>query len=253
MSWTHVQGAQVGAISTTTVASLTASFASSVTPGNRVVVGAISFSSTPGRDMTCADNKTGNTYGSDVSLGYIPFSGHYDYLHIFSSVIVQGGTGFNITITTLVSTTYFYISIDEFSFSGTSSVDNTTTNTGTPTGSATYTAGNMTGLAGDDLIVMLVENENVSTTPTWVPGASFNLAYNNTNTSGATAATSYWTGNTNSSCNPTMTGLFGGTTGLWGAVGVAYKNVGGASPSLFMPPTLSLGIGGSFFQTPVNG
>jgi hypothetical protein len=178
MSWAHVQGTGVQSTSGA-VNSLSVSFASSVTAGNLAVSGIATY--IPNQDTYClvSDNKS-NTWAEDTPNFLIT-----EASCIGHSVVTTGGTSFTVTWKTdensggtSPNASYTSICIDEFSFTGTVSVDSqqtaqTTVSTKTPT------VGTALTVTGNDLIYALMEFDLYSAggTTSFTPMSGFTNAY----------------------------------------------------------------------------
>lgn len=236
MSWAHVQGGGTNSLSFG-VTSLSATFVSAVTSGNLLVSGSATYLGGGSDTYTVTDNKA-NSWTRDTTLpGTL-------------SVAVQGHTiagssvsGLAVTWTESPNPGFPAISIDEFSFTGTGAAESVISQSGT-TGTAAPAVGSLTVTGTDLIYAVLGYFSNTTVTPALT--AAFAAAYAAGQSMGINVQYKL---NATTSVNPSW--ALGASETCF-RCGVAFKGTAGGSRALFFPATLSLGAGGSFFQSGVN-
>jgi hypothetical protein len=237
MIWARVQSIAVQA-SSGLHTSIVGTLASPVTAGNLITIGYADHTAT---SVACIDNINGVSYAQVAPAS----NGGGNQTAVFWYVPPVGGAGFAITAS-WTNSAYGTLFINEWSFTPgfTITVDSFSANTGSTTA---MSAANL-AITGTDLVYAI---GNFNFNGTWTAGSGFTLGNNLSNISGASVGgqEEYILNQSSSPVTPAMTvpNAF-----PWAFSAVAFK---AASPSgkLFMPASLSLGAGGPFFNSAVNG
>lgn len=212
MSFAYVQGTGSATNNTT---SLAVAFAGNVTAGHLIVVGCTSNATTT---HTIADSQ-GNAYTQAVTLQWITTQRTSLYY------AVAKATGPCTVTMTPSASAAMALSIDEFSFAGTSSLDGTSTGTDGGTLGLAMTAGTITP-TGTDLVIAvgtLLGNHGTNSY-TVTPATGFTATYNQAGDAASgikTQTTEYQIGVTGAVA-PSMGASTGNATN-WAIVAAAFK------------------------------
>ncbi len=239
MSWTHVQGTGAAA-SEAGDASIVATFGSSVTAGNLIVVCIANYGSfTP----VVSDSKN----SVDYTLAANEISGSFQSL-IYYYIPLIGGTGFEISAVA-GGESYFAISIDEYSFSPGASIS-VDSNAGATGSASPATLASALTVSGTDLIVAVTQCPAYGT---YTVGSGFTAGYTNNYAAGNSMGigTEYLLNET-SNVNPTMAV----TASSWYFAAAAFKATGGGSgptTATLSGPTIGLiGVTSTNFTITLN-
>lgn len=223
MGWNHIQGA--GAQSSGgPINSLTASFGVAATIGN-VIICRITNSSTVAESPVFQDGS--NTYTVDA---YLNPTSNTDQAGISHAIVATPVTTITLLYTDGTGNGYMSMAIDEYSFTGSLSVDGTGTLGVATTNSPVF--GSALTVTGNDLVVAVLGVDGSSTV---TAGSGFTLRYNENlspgNAEGIAAEDAL-----NVTSNTTPSWSLGSSVACYGAA-VAYKATGGggATPWLFLP------------------
>jgi hypothetical protein len=182
MSWTHVQGTPgIGVQATSgSQTSLSATFGSSVTAGNLIVVGYVSNVAPSG--FSVKDNKNNINYATAIQDS----TGGSTTITILYYIAAVGGSSFQVTTSSSNGGGYPDLTIDEYSCSGSISTDGTAVghNSSTQnlsTSSAIVPTGNdlvyaVAGLNGSWTTVTQGNGANLRYHATQVGGTAFGVA-----------------------------------------------------------------------------
>jgi hypothetical protein len=228
--FSYVQGA--GSKATGAVSSQAVTMSGSVTPGDIVFAWSSAFMSTSSATMGATDNKGGNTWNN---LGNVTIASG-EKLSLFASVIVNGGTGFTVTITPSTSTFFPSAGIDEFTFPGFTVAQDGATVTNTGTASTQITTGTLTP-TGTDLIYAV----GGGTGPITWSSANLTLTFTSGGTSGQNdAGAGGYSLNATSPVNP----AFNASPGfVWGAIGVQFVATAAGSVGTASGSSTASGVG----------
>jgi hypothetical protein len=239
MSWSWTQSK--GGHSTTAVSSLGITLSGAAATGDIIVMSlTLHQALADAATVTVADNLGNSSYPLIVSStsGYSSI-----WLGIFAIVLPSGGTP-TVTVTSSLSS---YISADVSDFSAPPTIaGDGTASAGSATGTTSLASGTISP-TGSDLIVCAGTSYGNSDTLT--AGSGFTAASSVVGSNVAAGFLAEYVLNQTASLNPSMTSS---QSVQWACCAVAWK-VTSSTSGLFVPATLSLGSGGAFFQTPVNG
>lgn len=176
MSWAHVQKTGANNATAGLASSLSATFGSSVTAGNLVIVGVSTFDSST---ITVQDSISTANYSQAVLLGTTAMQAGIWWFVVPPG---KGGSGFDITVAGSTAGA-LAMSIDEFSFTpgATISVDATGTGNVANATPGITTPGTTLTPTGSDLIYAV---NCMGANLTFTPGAGFTQSYQGTWTTG---------------------------------------------------------------------
>ena len=179
MSWSHVQG--TGNDSAGSASTVAATFGSSVTAGDLIVVTLATYAG-GSATFSVQDNKSTTNYTQQCSLIY---TADADWVNIFWFVVPsgKGGTSFTVTATITGSSYPSTMSIDEYSFTSGATVTVEAIGTNSGTGLTGSLASALTFTTGD----LVYAGACFQTNGTATQDTGFALRYNGFNAMGVAA------------------------------------------------------------------
>jgi hypothetical protein len=215
MSWSHVQG--TGVQGAGGISSLSCSFAGALTPADLVVSGVTTYNLAATPPITASDNK-GNTWTADTT----GTPTNYYLAAISHALATTGGTSFTVTWTIASGGGYPSMAIDEYSYSGTLSVDSAETSGSTTTTTNAPAAGSL-AVTGTDLVYAVLGTD---ASASFTAGSGLALRYN----------ANYANGVAEGICAEDQLGATSAVNPAWSlsaavacyTAAVAYKTVGAA-------------------------
>ena len=229
MSQTYVQG--ISGYSAGSVANFSLTMPGASTPGN------IIFAGVSGNFSTCTVSDTVNTYTQDVEVS----GGSGTHSFLIRALVTTGAT---LTIkVTPASSTLVSMSIDEINPGGTVALGNVESFFGTNTTPTTSSC----PISGSGFFC-----SSLGTLSTTAPtaGGAFTVGQS----LGFVSAVNYGVASEYAfGQSSALAPNWSQSSAAWACCIASYIVIPSGGAGLFLPSTLSIGSGGPFFQTPVNG